>query len=84
MDRKNLLILILAAVVLFLLFSPKVSGFGVGSRQYRLRNDISDPDLVELRVIRAEEIAGLKLTYFTNTEGINLVAQTYGLNIVQK
>ena len=31
MDRKNLLILILAAVVLFLLFSPKVSGFGVGS-----------------------------------------------------
>ena len=31
MDRKNLLILILAAVVLFLLFAPKTSGFGAGS-----------------------------------------------------
>lgn len=31
MDRKNLLILILAAVVLFLLFAPKTSGFMASS-----------------------------------------------------
>jgi len=30
MDRKNLLIMILAAVVLFLLFAPKTSGFSNG------------------------------------------------------
>ena len=31
MDRKNLLILLLAAVVLFLILSPRSSGYGVGS-----------------------------------------------------
>lgn len=33
MDRKNLIILILAALVLFLILSPRTSGFGVGSVQ---------------------------------------------------
>jgi hypothetical protein len=31
MDRKNLVILVLAAVVLFLILSPRSSGYGVGS-----------------------------------------------------
>jgi hypothetical protein len=31
MDRKNLVILLLAAVVLFLILSPRASGYGVGS-----------------------------------------------------
>ena len=31
MDRKNLVILLLAAVVLFLILSPRSSGYGVGS-----------------------------------------------------
>jgi hypothetical protein len=33
MDRKNLTILLLAALVLFLVLSPRASGFGVGSSQ---------------------------------------------------
>lgn len=33
MDRKNLIILVLAALVLFLVLSPRTSGFGVGSYQ---------------------------------------------------
>jgi hypothetical protein len=33
MDRKNLIILVLAALVLFLILSPRTSGYGVGSRQ---------------------------------------------------
>ena len=33
MDRKNLIILVLAALVLFLILSPRSSGFGVGSSQ---------------------------------------------------
>jgi hypothetical protein len=33
MDRKNLIILVLAALVLFLILSPRTSGFGVGSVQ---------------------------------------------------
>jgi len=33
MDRKNLIILVLAALVLFLILSPRTSGFGVGSFQ---------------------------------------------------
>lgn len=33
MDRKNLIILVLAALVLFLILSPRSSGFGVGSVQ---------------------------------------------------
>ena len=32
MDRKNLVILLLAAVVLFLILSPRASGYGVGSQ----------------------------------------------------
>ena len=33
MDRKNLIILVLAALVLFLILSPRASGFGVSSVQ---------------------------------------------------
>ena len=33
MDRKNLIILVLAALVLFLVLSPRASGFGVSSVQ---------------------------------------------------
>ena len=33
MDRKNLIILVLAALVLFLILSPRTSGFGVSSVQ---------------------------------------------------
>ena len=33
MDRKNLIILVLAALVLFLILSPRTSGYGVGSFQ---------------------------------------------------
>ncbi len=33
MDRKNLIILVLAALVLFLILSPRASGFGTGSYQ---------------------------------------------------
>lgn len=33
MDRKNLIILVLAALILFLILSPRTSGFGVGSVQ---------------------------------------------------
>ena len=33
MDRKNLIILVLAALVLFLILSPRASGFGMASLQ---------------------------------------------------
>jgi hypothetical protein len=33
MDRKNLIILVLAALVLFLILSPRTSGYGIGSHQ---------------------------------------------------
>ena len=32
MDRKNLVILVLAVIVLFMILSPRSSGYGVGSK----------------------------------------------------